>query len=329
MSFAASPTPYSSADAGSVVVGLVNNMPDGALRVTEWQVRDLLTRAAGEAGVAVDLRLFSLPEVPRSATGREHCRRFHEPIAALWRGGVAGLIVTGTEPKAPSLEDEPYWPALARLIDWAEDHTVSTIWSCLASHAAAWRLDRIARQPLPGKLFGVFDCERVSQHPIVAGPPRWQAPHSRCNSVSEDELRAAGYRILSRSAEAGVDMFARDGDSLFLFVQGHPEYDATALFGEYRRDVRRYLAGERDEYPDLPDGYFDEAARAELLAFSARAVGRRDPGMLNEFPAESVGAGLTAPWRDAATRIYANWLRHLGERAIGTPAEPRLAQARP
>ena len=125
----------------ALVIGLVNNMPDAALKITEWQVRDLLSRAAGAR--AVSLRIYSLPEVPRSVAGQEYVRQHHEDIAALWRDGVDGLIVTGTEPKAASFEDEPYWPALARLIDWAEKRTASTIWSCLASHAAAHRLDGI------------------------------------------------------------------------------------------------------------------------------------------------------------------------------------------
>ena len=303
----------------AVVVGLVNNMPDAALRTTEWQVRDLLARAAGPS--AVTLRVFSLPEVPRGEAGRLHVAQYHEPIEALWESGVAGLIVTGTEPKAAAFEDEPYWPAMAQLIDWAEDHTVSTVWSCLASHAAVYRLDGIERQPLDGKMFGVFGCEKATEHALVEGLARRLVPHSRYNTVSEAALERAGYRILSRSPEAGVDMFVKARNSLFVFFQGHPEYDATALFGEYRRDVRRFLGGERDKYPELPHGYFDDEAATELAAFRERAVARRDIALLEHFPAASAGRRLTAPWRDAATLLYANWLRYLRDRG----ARPAMA----
>ena len=98
-----------------IVIGLVNNMPDAALRTTERQVRDLLSRAAGE--LPVSLRVFSLPELPRSEAGRLHVGQFHEPVEALWTSHVDALIVTGTEPKAVTLEDEPYWPTLVRLVD--------------------------------------------------------------------------------------------------------------------------------------------------------------------------------------------------------------------
>jgi homoserine O-succinyltransferase/O-acetyltransferase len=296
----------------ALVVGLVNNMPDAALKTTEWQVRDLLTRAAG--GRPVSLRVFSLPEVARSEAGRAYVRQHHEDIAELWRGALDGLVVTGTEPKAARFEDEPYWPALTRLIDWAEENTGSAIWSCLASHAAAYRLDGIERQKLDRKMFGVFDCDKAVSHLLVAGPPRWLTPHSRFNGVRERDLEHAGYRILSRSPQAGVDIFVKERRSLFVFLQGHPEYDATALFGEYRRDVRRFLAGERDAYPELPHGSFGEEAAALLRDFQIEATERRDPGLLERFPAAAVGAQLTAPWRDAAARIYGNWLTHLAER---------------
>jgi homoserine O-succinyltransferase/O-acetyltransferase len=313
-----------------IVIGLVNNMPDAALRTTERQVRDLLSRAAGE--LPVSLRIFSLPELPRSEAGRLHVGQFHEPVAALWTSRVDALIVTGTEPKAVTLEDEPYWPALTRLVDWAEDHTISTIWSCLAAHGAAHYLDGIERQPLDGKLFGVFECVKATDHPLVdCGSPRWCVPHSRYNELPEQALMHAGYRILTRSPEVGVDMFVKERNSLFVFLQGHPEYDSTALFGEYRRDIRRFLAGESNCYPELPQGYFNRDTAEAMLAFRERALRQRDIALLPSFPAAAASHQLAAPWREAATCLYANWLSYLvGRRdARAGSTAPRLAAGVP
>ena len=60
----------------ALVIGLINNMPDAALKTTEWQVRDLLTRASGTRPVT--LRLFSLPEVPRNEVGLTHVRQHQD-----------------------------------------------------------------------------------------------------------------------------------------------------------------------------------------------------------------------------------------------------------
>lgn len=300
----------SAPSAGPLTVGLVNNMPDAALKFTELQVRDLLSRAAGRREVS--LRIFSLPEVARSPEGLRYVAQHHEPIDRLWEGNFNGLIVTGTEPRTDRIEDEPYWPALTRLVDWADDHTISSVWSCLAAHAAVYRLDGIERHPFDRKLFGVFDCTKIANHALVsASPAVWQVPHSRCNELPEKALVEKGYRILSRSDAAGADLFIKQRQSLFVFLQGHPEYDATALFGEYRRDVRRFLAGHAAQYPELPHGYFTPDATAALLTYRERALKSRDIALLEQFPAAVVGRELAAPWRDAAARLYSNWLGYL------------------
>lgn len=112
-----------------LVIGLVNNMPDPAFRAAERQFRGLLS---GRRGQPVRLRLFSVPEIPRGPTCSAHIALAYESIERIWATRLDGLIVTGAEPRARVLEDEPYWPALARLTEWAERHTFSTIWSCLA-----------------------------------------------------------------------------------------------------------------------------------------------------------------------------------------------------
>jgi len=111
---------FRESDPNSVAIGLVNNMPDAALAATERQFRSLLGAAARD--VVVRLTVFALPEVPRSDAGREQVGRY-AGIDELYDGHVDGLIVSGTEPQAANLRDEPYWSHLAALIDWAEGHT--------------------------------------------------------------------------------------------------------------------------------------------------------------------------------------------------------------
>src|SRR5262249_61113106 len=148
-------------------IGLVNNMPDTALEATERQFIALLEAACGD--VRVRLRFFSLPGVPRSERGQRHVDKFYRGLRELPGSGLDALIVTGTEPRAASLRNEPYWHWLGELIDWAEASTVSTVWSCLAAHAAVLHLDGIGRHPLPDKCFGVFDCATLVDHPLTAG----------------------------------------------------------------------------------------------------------------------------------------------------------------
>jgi len=295
---------------GTLAIGLVNNMPDAALRSTERQFSELLERAAGQ--IPFMLRVFSFSDAPRTTEAARHVAEHHEPIERLWDSDLDGLIVTGTAPVAPLLEEEPCWPDLTRLVEWAERHTTSTIWSCLAAHVAVRHIDGVERQPLDAKLSGVFECAKLAEHPLLAlVPSRWTTPHSRYNELPEAELLARGYRILSRSAVAGADIFTKRCGSLFVFLQGHPEYDAGALGREYRRDVAEFLAGRRDVYPEMPAGYFTPQVASALAEFRDAAINGRDAGLFEYFLSL---AEMTAPWREAATGLYAAWLAQLAAR---------------
>jgi homoserine O-succinyltransferase len=92
-----------------------------------------------------------------------------------------------------------------------------------------------------------------------------------------------------------------------VFFQGHPEYEARTLMGEYRRDVRRFLRGERASYPPLPRDYFDESTARRLIEFRRRALADRREALIEAFPTCSEEA-LEARWRPAGERLMANWL---------------------
>jgi homoserine O-succinyltransferase len=253
-----------------------------------------------------------LPDVPRTDAGRAHLGGGYRSIDDLWSNRLDGLIVTGTEPRAPSLMDEPYWGSLVKVLEWAQEHTASTVWSCLAAHAAVLHIDGIRRQALDEKCFGIFECASVSDHPLMAGvPARVRIPHSRCNELPEQALRSCGYTILTRSPEAGVDAFVKQRKSLFVYFQGHPEYDERALLREYRRDIGRFLRGERETYPILPRGYFDDVAADVLAAFRNEAQRDRREALLDRLPAGFLEARLNPMARPAVTRLYGNWLSYL------------------
>jgi homoserine O-succinyltransferase/O-acetyltransferase len=303
--------------ANCVTVGLINNMPDAAFEATERQFAELL-REAAPARVVL-LKLFAIPRVPRGEDLRQALAGKYRDIAELWDTPLDGLIVTGTEPRARNLKDEPYWDTLSAVVDWARDHTASTIWSCLAAHAAVLHTDGIERQALTEKQFGVFDCRLAANHPMTQHfPEPLLVPHSRYNGLSEDALVSSGHKILARSATAGVDVFAKQDGSFFLYFQGHPEYDADTLFREYRRDVARFLSGERETYPALPQNYFDDVATALAEAFRERAIAGRRSELMADFPKHALETGLQNSWRfswrSAALGVYEKWVEFLSAR---------------
>ena len=300
--------------AGAIVVGLVNNMPDAALESTEAQFSGLLAAGAGKHSVR--LLFSSLPEIPRGPDARARIARGYWPIEALLAEEPDALIVTGTEPIAARLADEPYWKRLVDLIAWAEEHAVASVWSCLAAHAVVESIDGIQRRRLAEKRCGVFAHSILAGHALLDGvsAPLFM-PHSRWNELPVEALRPAGYQILSFSPETGADAFVRHEQSLMLFFQGHPEYEDRTLLKEYRRDVGRYLNGQQSRYPTLPQGYLTAEASAALEAFKARALAERSAALLESFPFAAAAATLRNTWRPAAVTLYRNWLDFIAARA--------------
>jgi homoserine O-succinyltransferase len=302
-------------------------MPDAALARTEQQFGSVLKAAMPEH--AVQIAFFYVPSVPRCELGKSHlANRSYRDIAELPSEDLDGLIVTGTEPKQSNLRAEPYWSALAGLFDWIAQDGPSTIFSCLAAHAAVLHFDGIARQRLPHKRFGLFDHRVTGRHALIANMPSTaRIAHSRWNEVSRDALVSRGYEILTESPEAGIDLFVKQAHNALLFFQGHPEYDPGTLFREYRRDVQRYLAGQQSTYPSLPENYFSKAETDLLFQFSARAVDERSESLMQEFPL----ATCNARWNEQpspAAILYRAWLSQI---LVNTPAfierrkTPRIA----
>ena len=289
----------------AIHVGLVNNMPDAAMRATELQFARLLKDAAGNLDVR--LRLFSLRSIARDEQARSRMAGFYDDAAFLQAANIDALIVTGAGPVADDLRNEPYRKELAALIDWAGMGTVSTLFSNSAAHAAILHMDGIACRPLPAKLSGIYGSARVEDDPLFFNTAAIApVPHSRRNDVAESDLLARGYRVLARldSKDGGaVDIFTREppGYSRFVFLQGHPEYDPGTLGREYLRDMGRFLQGETDERPSVPEHYFDRATENRL-------AGIADKSDLSLYREVVLGALPRQIWRSNTVRLFSNWL---------------------
>jgi homoserine O-succinyltransferase/O-acetyltransferase len=293
-----------------LTIGLVNNMPDAALQATERQFTRLLQAAAGNK--RIHLHCFSLPSVKRSPQAKQLMEGRYADIADIGRMHIDGLIVTGAEPIAASLPEEPFWKDLTAIIDWAETNTRSAIWSCLAAHAAVLHLDGIERQQLDAKCSGVYDCAKVTDDWLMKGiTSPLKVAHSRVNALDKGDLIARDYQLLTESPQAGVDIFAKRLRSHFVFFQGHPEYDALSLQREYLRDITRYLSRQRDIYPAFPVGYFDADTEHKLGNYQKRARAERTIPLSVELPHLVLRSDLAVGV--AAAALFGNWLEYLSD----------------
>ena len=322
------------ASAPGLTIGLINNMPDAALESTEIQFSRLIGSAAGD--IPVRLQLYSLPNLPRSESAQQHLNQFYFKIDELWMSPCDALIITGTEPRQADLREEAYWTVLTEVFDWAQSNALSTVVSCLAAHAAVLHNDGIERHRLSDKQFGVFEFRKAHDHALMRRSAEIvRTPHSRWNELREEDLASCGYTVLAKSAEAGVDMFVKEcKQSLFVHFQGHPEYSARTLLKEYRRDIGRFLRGERETYPSMPQGYFDTDICRLAEEFQRVALSRRDEEFLASFPDDILANSVQNVWQPSATRVYRNWLHYVLSRKaaaaslVAMPDRSRVRQKR-
>jgi homoserine O-succinyltransferase/O-acetyltransferase len=302
------PTERAGRQERQLVIGLLNNM--SAIEATERQFTSLLQSASH--GFSILLKRYYMPEVAKSESAALYRDRHYESVESLWDAELDGLIVTGREPLTPNLRDEPYWDSFVRVLEWARENTHSAIWSCLAAHAAVLHMDGIPRARSEQKCSGIFDCTRVSDHPIAAKvPARLKLPHSRWNGLDEADLTRCGYEVITRTDDAGVDCFIKQERSLFVFFQGHPEYQSETLLLEYRRDLGRFLRGESVNYPGVPRGYFNEQALQELAEIQRQAAERPPEATLTRLAALFAATGKENGWHATASTVYRNWLEYI------------------
>ncbi len=300
--------PASTVLAPVVEIALVNNMPDQALAATEAQFARLVRAHAGTTEIR--WRSYALPGVKRSEMAQRYLERSHESLETLFSRGADALIVTGAEPLAANLRDEAYWSAMAQLVDWARENTISTIWSCLAAHAAVLHLDGIERRRAAQKINGVFTCRKTDDD--------WAAdddeselltPHSRYNGLSHEDLARCGYHIASVGDEVGVNAFWRREPSLFVFLQGHPEYDADSLLKEYRRDALRFFDRTRPDFPTAPANYFSAETLTLLDALRVRAATGTADDHVRDLHQILSQENCSALWRSDTGRLFREWLK--------------------
>jgi len=290
-------------------VGLLNMMPDAALAATERQ----FFRLVGESNQIAQFYMhpFTLKELQRGPEGAAHVARFYESFEQIKELGLDALIITGANVIGPELSGQPFWAPLIEVIDWAHENVTSTLCSCLATHAVMEFRYAQKRRPLGFKRWGVYSHRVVDRvHPLVKGVnTRFDVPHSRFNDISREQFEAAGLQVLAESEAAGSHLAVSEDGFRLVFFQGHPEYDIISLLKEYKREVLRFVRGERADYPPLPENYFRLQSQAVLTEHREQVLAARERDTpIPPLPEALLCRSLDNTWHDTAEAVINNWI---------------------
>ena len=290
-------------------IGFLNMMPDAAFRVTELQ----FLRLVGSSNQIAQFYIHpcTIPGVAHSPEIQQYIDRNYTSFDELKKEGLDALIITGANIINPSLEQEPFWETLLEITNWSKANVTSTLASCLSTHAIAKSLSRIKRKPLGQKRWGVYS-HRITQseHPLLLDiNTRFDVPHSRNNDVSRAQLEVAGYKTLVYSEAGGVHLAVSPDQFRLVFLQGHPEYDRISLLKEYKREINRFISGERENYPPHPENYFGKKA-ARIVDYYQELVyaALEQENEIPPFPEKKIEPHLDNTWRDTGRAFFNNWL---------------------
>lgn len=236
-----------------------------------------LLRLIANTPLQIDIELMQTASHQSVHTPTQHLLTFYRTFQELKDEFYDGLIVTGAPVEHLEFEAVDYWPELAEILEWSKTHCFSTFHICWGAQAGLYYHYGIQKQPLPEKMFGIFEHQVINvTHPMVRGFDEYYlAPHSRHTQSDPQAIRRCpNLEVLTQSEQAGINLVVRH-DCRQIFVFGHSEYDRSTLANEYFRDLK---AGKPIQ---LPRHYFPED----------------DPSQKPRFI-----------WRGHANLLFKNWL---------------------
>jgi homoserine O-succinyltransferase len=143
-------------------------------------------------------------------------------------------------------------------------------------------------------------------------PPsrRWRVPHSRLNDLPEPALRAGGYRVLTRSATAGVMRSSKR--------MKNPRCSSSFRVTRNTRPIHccanTAATSAGSCVASAAQDYFNNTATFLADDFRMRAIGQQRGDLVGDFPMEPLATGTENTWRNAAAGLYRNWINYLQDR---------------
>ncbi|MDR2589875.1 MAG: homoserine O-succinyltransferase [Oscillospiraceae bacterium] len=252
---------------------ILNLMP--TKEVTETQ----LLRQLSNSPLQVEVEFLHTISYKSKNVDPLHLASFYTTFDQVRDQHFDGMIITGAPVENLEFEDVDYWKELCDIMEWTSHNVHSTLHICWGAQAALYYHFGIPKYPLDKKLSGVFHHKVLNtQSRLFRGfDDDFFMPHSRYTDVYEADItKVPELELLSISDDAGVCV-VKSIDNRYIFVAGHPEYDADTLAQEYERDIKKGLS------IDIPKNY---------------------------FPNDDPTAPPYVHWRAHGQLLYSNWLNY-------------------
>lgn len=252
---------------------LLNLMPTKIATETQF------ARVLGNTPLQIELDLMCVKTHIPHNTSPKHMLSFYKGFDEYKGQFFDGMIITGAPVEDLTFEEVDYWDELCEILDWSRTHVYSTLHICWGAQAALYYHYGISKEPLPEKLFGVFEHHVSHKGSILfrGFDDVFMIPQSRHTTFrKENILRIPELKILAESKKAGIYAVSTNGGRQ-IYLTGHAEYDADTLGQEYLRDKKAGLPIR------IPENYYpnDDETKTPVVS-----------------------------WRSCGNLLYSNWLNY-------------------
>lgn len=242
-------------------VAILNLMP------TKIETETQILRLISKSPLQVSCDFMRVSTHKATHVSQDHLVKFYDTFDSFADKNYDGLIITGAPVEQMDFEDVDYWDELCGIIDWSQEHVLSTMYLCWGAMAGLWHLYRIPKKQLGAKLFGVFPQRLCDEYNFLTNgfDEVHYMPHSRHAAIDTNELaRHPELHVLSEGFTSGPAIIAT-ADFHEVFVTGHFEYGRDTLSDEFWRDFHKGLPIR------LPENYFPDDNPESQPIFTWRA----------------------------------------------------------
>ncbi|MEQ3346865.1 homoserine O-acetyltransferase/O-succinyltransferase family protein [Peptoniphilus senegalensis] len=213
-------------------IAIVNLMPKK--EETELQLLRMLSNTA----LQINIDLVRMESYNPSNSDLKRLRTFYKTYEDIKNKKYDAMIITGAPIETIAYEEIKYWEELKTIFEFAKENVYSTMFICWSAQAALYHYYNIEHKVSSGKIFGVFEFDKLKDNKIVNGfDDTFLVPTSRHTYVDKEDLEdIEDLEVLAARPDTGVSL-ATTKDNRFVFNFGHWEYDKDTLHNEYIRDI--------------------------------------------------------------------------------------------
>ena len=253
-------------------IAIVNLMPKK--EETELQLLRMLSNTA----LQINIDLVRMESYNPANSDLKRLRAFYKTYEDIKHKKYDAMIITGAPIETIAYEKIKYWEELKTIFEFAKENVYSTMFICWSAQAALYHYYKIDHKVADGKIFGVFEFDKLKDNKIVKGfDDTFLVPTSRHTYVKAEDLEdIEDLEVLAARPDTGVSL-ATTKDNRFVFNFGHWEYDKDTLHSEYIRDISQ------GKKIDPPQNYYED----------------NDPKK-----------EIKIRWRSAGNLFFSNWLNY-------------------